>query len=171
MSVKNPLFSTKAFTLIELIVVVSLISVMLFFAVPRMHGSFFSDDSRKFSGWMLANVKDLKTVAVEKQTTFALYIDMDRNQIWKGPASIKEEDFPDPEDPKRMSLPRGHRLTDVMFSESVRTADGVARIYFYPRGYSDRAIIHVRKNDGSIISYRIESFLPRVEVVEGHEEF
>ncbi|MCF8111614.1 MAG: prepilin-type N-terminal cleavage/methylation domain-containing protein [Desulfobacteraceae bacterium] len=171
MSVRNPLLCRKAFTLIELIVVVSLISVMMFFAVPRMHGTFFSDDSRKFSSWLLANVRNLKTVAVEKQTAFALYVDLDRNQIWKAPASLEEEDFPDLEDSNRRSLPKGHSLTDVMFSEGVRETDGVARIYFYPRGYSDRAIIHIRENDGSVISYRIESFLPRVEIVEGHEEF
>ncbi|MFP4194666.1 MAG: type II secretion system protein [Desulfobacterales bacterium] len=171
MSVKYPLSCKKAFTLIELIVVVSLISVMLFFAVPRMDGSFLTDESRKFSGWLLANVKELKTEAVEKQNTMALYVDMDRNQLWKGPASMQEEDFPGPEDSNRVSLPRGHRLRDVMFSGDIRTADGIVRIYFYPRGYSDRAIIHVRKNDGSVTSYRIESFLPRVAIVSGYEEF
>ncbi len=165
------LAGTEAFTLIELIVVVSLISVMLFFAVPKMGGSFFANDARKFSGWLLANVRDLKSKSVEKQTVLALYVDLDHNQIWKGPAVMEEEDFPDRQDPGRVSLPEHYSLTGVIFSEHVRVANGIARIYFYPKAYSDRAIIHIRKNDGSGMSYRIESFLPHAKVLDGYEEF
>lgn len=168
---KKLLAGTEAFTLIELIVVVSLISVMLFFAVPKMGGSFFANDERKFSGWLLANIRDLKSKAVKEQTALALYVDLDHNQIWKGSAFMEEDDFPDREDPGRVSLPEDYSLTGVIFSEHVRVANGIARIYFYPKGYSDRAIIHIRKNDGSRVSYRIESFLPHVKVLDGYEEF
>lgn len=171
MSEKKPLAGRKGFTLIELIVVVSLVSVMLFFAVPRMDGSFFADDSRKFSGWLLTNIRDLKSKAVEKQSTLALYLDLDQNQIWKGPASMEEEDFPGRDDPNRISLPGDQRLTEVVFSQHVEETNGIVRIYFYPRGYSDRAIIHIRKDDGSRISYRVESFLPHVEIIDDYEEF
>lgn len=68
-------------------------------------------------------------------------------------------------------LPEGSSLIDVTFPRDMKVTSGIARIYFYPKGYSDRAIIHVRKKDGSRMSCRIESFLPRASLTEGYEEF
>ncbi|MFW6080553.1 MAG: type II secretion system protein [Desulfosalsimonas sp.] len=163
--------SDAAFTLIELIVVISLIGVMLFFAVARLDRSFFTDDSRRFSGWLLTNVRDLKSTAVEKQEKFALYVDLEGNRIWREAASRKQDRTGNEEGPEKISLPAGHRFTGVMFSQDLEVTSGIAKIYFYPGGYSDRAIIRVRKNDGSRASYRIESFLPHASMTEGYEEF
>ncbi|MCF8025717.1 MAG: prepilin-type N-terminal cleavage/methylation domain-containing protein [Desulfobacteraceae bacterium] len=171
MSVKNSLAGTAAFTLIELIVVISLIGIMLFFAVPRLDRSFLTDDSRRFSGWLLANVRALKNSSFEKHATFALYLDLEGDRAWNGPAGMGEDGSPDNDGSKGISLPGNSRLTDVMFSEQVKVTSGIVRICFYPGGYSDRAIIHVRKNDGSRVSYRIEPFLPDVSVMEGYAEF
>lgn len=171
LSEKNPFCGTAGFTLIELIVVITLIGVMLFFAVPRLDRSYFTDESRKFSGWLLTNVRELKSRAVEKQETFAMFVDLEGNRIRKGPASMQQEEPGSEAGSDKIDLPEGSSLIDVTFPRDMKVTSGVARIYFYPKGYSDRAIIHVRKNDGSRMSLRIESFLPHASLTEGYEEF
>ena len=165
-----PLNDRRGFTLIELIVVISLLSIVLFFAVPRIDPALFSPDSRKLSSWLLLNTRDLKSRAVEEQVVYVLYVGLDENRLWTGRAS-EAENGPGPAGENAFDLPPGTRVTDVMFPGDTRISSGIARIHFYPRGYSDRAIIHVRTADQTRRSYRIESFLPQVAIRDAYVEF
>lgn len=71
----------RAFTLIEIIVVLSLIGTMLFFALPRMEGFREGTDRREVSKWILLNIAHLKNKAVETQTQHVLFIDMDTHRF------------------------------------------------------------------------------------------
>ena len=161
----------RAFTLIELIVVLSLVSIMLFFAVPRIDQSFFSADARKLSSWILLNTKALKNRAVKEQAVYALYVGLDENRLWTGPVSDREN-MPGPgEGEDAFSPAAGARIIDVMFPKDTRISSGTVQIRFYPKGYSDRAIIHVQTGDQTRRSYRIESFLPQVAIRDAYVEF
>jgi len=160
----------RAFTLIELIVVLSLVSILMFFAVPRIDPSFFSTDSRKLSSWLQINTKALKNRAVAEQAVYALYVGLDENRLWTGPASDREN-IPDPADGDAFAPDSGSRITDVMFPQDTRISSGTARILFYPKGYSDRAIIHVQTGNQTRKSYRIESFLPQIAIRDAYVEF
>ena len=50
----------RGFTLIELIVVISLIGLMLFFSLPRLQNNPFIDDSKKSARWLIGKVQTLK---------------------------------------------------------------------------------------------------------------
>lgn len=160
----------RAFTLIELIVVLTLVSIMLFFAVPRIDQSFFSADSRKLSSWLAINTRALKNRAVKEQAVYALFVDLDENRLWTGSAS-DGENTPDPDEAKPYTPAPGSRITDVMFPQDTRISSGIVQILFYPKGYSDRAIIHVQTGDQTRRSYRIESFLPQVAIRDAYAEF
>ncbi len=73
---------SRGFTLIELIVVITLISVMMFFAIPRLNTSLLESDSRKVSKWMLLTVKALKNKAVRQQIPLLLQVDLDNHKLW-----------------------------------------------------------------------------------------
>ena len=45
------------FTLIELIVVISLIGLMLFFSLPRLQNNPFIDDSKKSARWLIGKIQ------------------------------------------------------------------------------------------------------------------
>lgn len=158
--------NNQAFTLIELIVVISVISVLLAFALPRLDASFFSDKERKLSTWILLNVKSLKEQAVQEQALLVLNIDFDNDQIWSSVGPMTEET------PKanEIQLPSGYELMDVQFANKEKISSGVAEIYFYQKGYSDKALIHIREDDNQY-SYLIESFLPHVKIFEEYIEF
>ena len=165
--------NNSAFTLIELIVVISIISVLLAFSIPRLDISFFSDNERKISSWILLNVKALKQKAVKEQTLQVLNIDLDNNQMWSTSGPVPEETEETEETPKEneYQIPAGYRLMDVEFVNEDKITKGVAGIYFYKKGYSDKALIHIEDNDDFQYSYLIEPFLPHVKIIEEYIEF
>lgn len=171
MPVKRRIADTSAFTLIELIVVISLAAIMLFFAVPRLERSFFTGDSRKLSSWLLNNVSALRSGSVEKQRILALYVEIDENKLWTGRASSVEEEKIIQKQSGGFRVPSGYRLTDVTYPGAASIKSGTARIRFYPGGYCDRAIIHVMTPEGSRISYQIQSFIPNVKIRKANVKF
>jgi Tfp pilus assembly protein PilE len=158
----------RAFTLVEIIVVISLIGTMLFFAIPRMQGSVLSDESRDISRWIILNVADLKNRSVQNQERFVLSIDLDGNFFRIKSESITGEST---EIDDGLDLPPGYRLTAVSFSKDRQISSGSAAIRFFPEGYSDRAIIHMTDRQNRNTSFLVEAFLPRVKIHDDHIAF
>jgi hypothetical protein len=55
-------------------------------------------------------------------------------------------------------------LQDVEFPDEQVISAGRADIYFYEKGYSDKAIIHMVHDDDHRLSFLIEPFLPQVHL-------
>ncbi len=168
--------NNSAFTLIELIVVISLISILLAFSIPRLDVSFFSDNERKISSWILINVKALKEKSVKDQTLQILNIDMDSNSMWSSSGSATDEvtdEILGEEVPREneYQIPSGYRLVDVEFLNEDKITKGIAEIHFYRKGYSDKVLIHIEDSDNAQYSYLIEPFLPHVKIIEEYIEF
>ncbi|MCF8028044.1 MAG: prepilin-type N-terminal cleavage/methylation domain-containing protein [Desulfobacteraceae bacterium] len=163
-----PAKNDQAFTLIELIVVITLLGVMLFFAGPRIHESFFSSDSRKLSAWLQLQVKDLKNRAVENQMQFILFVDIDENRLWAGRHDMDEPAL-EAAKSKGLSLSGTNRISEVVFAGDHRISAGTAQIRFYPRGYSDQAVIYVQTRGNQRISHEINPFLPDIKTGGSHE--
>ncbi len=164
---KNKYADNQAFTLIELIVVISLISILLTFAVPRLDVSFLSDNKRNISSWILLTVQSLKENAVKDQTLCTLHIDFDNNQLWTSAGPVTDETPKENE----YSLPSGYRMMDVEFPDANKINKGIAEIQFYKKGYSDKSLIHIEDNDDVQYSFLIEPFLPHVKIIEKYVEF
>jgi prepilin-type N-terminal cleavage/methylation domain-containing protein len=176
----------RGFTLIELIVVIALISVMLVFAVPRLHTDLLASDTRTVSKWVVLTVKRLKQESVRRQLLHRLRIDLDAGRMWteiEAPAPAAETEAPG-EDTQgggtearktvkgaELELPSGHRLVDVQFAGREPSAAGVVDIRFYREGYCDYALIHMENENAEPITYALEPFLPQVEIYEKYKEF
>ena len=72
----------KGFTLIELIVVISLISIMLFFAIPRFQRNVLSDSTKEVSRWILLKIPNIKERAAREQKRYILHVNLDSNKLW-----------------------------------------------------------------------------------------
>ncbi len=163
----NSAGDSKGFTLIELVVVISLISLALVFTMPRFQGSMVFDQTNRVSRWIMLKVSGLKEQAMREKKTFALHIGLDTGQMWVTHEGMDAETLAAAME-KTQPMPSGLRITDVEFSETGRVALGEAVIRFYPQGYSDKAMIHMEDEDGEEISFLIESFLPRVKRFESY---
>jgi prepilin-type N-terminal cleavage/methylation domain-containing protein len=159
--------NNRAFTLIELIVVISLISILFAFTLPRLDISLFENQKRKVSSWILLNVKSLKESALRTQSLYVLAVDFDKNKMWTARAPITEETQATSE----YKIPAQYQLMDVMLTDNEKISEGIVTIKFYPKGYSDRALIHIEDKNDNRYTYQIEPFLPHVKIKEEYIEF
>ncbi len=162
------LVDNRAFTLIELIVVTALISIMLVVAIPRLEGGLFSDGGDQTARWIIANVSQLKEKAVLDQKTYLLNVSPDTQRMWITTEEMSDADA-DTAREEGYRLPRGVNIDHVAFSRDDRVSTGTIPIGFYPQGFSDRAVIRIRTNDGDRMAFFIEPFLARVDLVRGRE--
>ena len=158
----------RAFTLIEMIVVTALISIMLVVAIPRLGGGIFSDGVDETARWIIAAVRQLKEKAVVEQKTYQLNVSPDTQQIWITDTGMAETDVAAARE-QGHRLPKGVNIDHVAFSPDERFSSGTIPIGFYPKGYSEKAVIRLRTNDGDRLAFFIEPFLSRVNLVRGSE--
>jgi prepilin-type N-terminal cleavage/methylation domain-containing protein len=162
------LLGDRGFTLIEMIVVTALISIMLMVAIPRLEGGLFSDGSDETARWVIVTVRGLKEKAVVENKTYLLNVSPDVQRLWITEAGMGDADA-DAAREAGYSLPRGVNIDHVAFSQAERVSSGTISIAFYPKGYSDKAVIRMRTDDGDRLAFFIEPFLAGVNLVRGPE--
>jgi prepilin-type N-terminal cleavage/methylation domain-containing protein len=169
-SVKRFVKKNRAFTLIEVIVVMALMSILLYFAIPRLDIDMFSNDDRDVSTWLIVTVKSLKETSQQEGIQRALCVDLDNNMMWSG---VKSDSLTQEAPPKenQYKMPEGIALLDVEFPGIQQKSSGIVEIYFYPKGYSDKAIIHIRDKNHNRHSFVIEPFLTEVKIYDRYIEF
>jgi prepilin-type N-terminal cleavage/methylation domain-containing protein len=154
------------FTLIELIVVIALIGIVMFTAFPRFQRALV-DPTRTASRWILWKIPQLKQQAVSENRRVTLHVDFSGNKLM-----ITHEAMTPEETEIAMKngyvLPDVFKLMDVEFPGDQIVSTGIPQIHFYKKGYSDRAIIHTKDGDSTVLSYFIEPFLTRVKLVDSH---
>lgn len=162
--------NTKAFTLLELLVVMLLITIVFAVTVPRLDSSLLQDPRKKTARWITNTISDLRALAIEKQTAYALMIDMDANRMWITNAAM-DDDAAAAAAEKAFRLPGGIKIVGVRRPRQDRISSGTAEIDFYPGGYSAQAVINLEDDDAQRFACKIEPLLPKVKVVDEWLEF
>jgi len=160
----------SGFTLIELIVVISLIGLMLFFSLPRLQDNPFLDDSKQSSRWLIGKVQSLKESAIREQKQYSLHFDLDSGRIWETNESMSAEDIDSEALNNSYSLPDDMRIIDIEYPQKGKIVAGPAEIIFYKAGYTDKALVHMQEGD-LYLSFLIEPFLSKVQFFESYASF
>jgi len=160
----------SGFTLIEVIVVVSLISIILFFSMPRFQNYILLDETKKVSRWIIGKVNILKDNAVLKKQLYILHASLDNNRLWSTSESMTPEELKNAEQ-KAYELPDKVKLLDIEYVGKGKVSFGEAEICFYKNGYSDKVFIHIEDNENERLSFLIEPFLSKVKLFEHYEDF
>ena len=157
------------FTLLELIVVISLLGIMLVLSVPRFHETLFLDESKTNSRWIIGKIQALKEAAVRNQKNYTLHIDLDSERFWETDESMSPEAIENAA-LNAASLPSGLKITDIEYPMRGKINSGQADIIFYKNGYSDKVLIHLQEGE-SPVSYLVEPFLSDVSRYETYIGF
>jgi prepilin-type N-terminal cleavage/methylation domain-containing protein len=160
----------QGYTLIELIVVISLISILLFFSIPRLKQTVLIDSLKATSRWIIGKVQVLRERAVLDQKRYILHVDIDENRLWITDESMPLEEI-EAASQQAFDLPADLKIREVEFPDREIISAGRADINFYPRGYSDKAMIHLQNDDGEQRSLLIEPFLTKVKIFETYTGF
>lgn len=163
------LYPNCGFTLMELIVVITLIGIMLFFSLPRLQHNPFLDDPKKSARWLIGKVQILRENAVRDQKQYTLHLDLDSGRMWETNESMSPEELENAA-LQGYALPDGMRIIDLEYPSQGKTDSGRAEIRFYRAGYADKALIHLQDGD-SYQSFLIEPFLTDIKFFEKYASF
>ena len=166
--------NNQGFTLIELVTVMAVMGIVLFFTLPRFDAFNPFGASMTPTGKLLLLIEQLKSQALETQQDYLLKIDTATGQVWATfPAlvpgagdTLEKESSPEP----LISFLEDSSIEDVKISS--RTMDDEddgdeISIRFNGNGYSDQAFIYIKEDDRDL-TVAIAPFLPRAQLLEGH---
>lgn len=154
----------SGYTLLELIVVMALIGIVFFFAIPRFEGSFFLDDAKQSSRWLIGKLQALREEALRTRRLQVLHVDLDTGRLWVTSEAMTAEET-DRAIQRAQRLPGGGRVVSVDFAQQDRVSAGRANIRFFGDGHTDRVLIHVRHGD-AYTSFLLEPFLSQVRMFD-----
>lgn len=160
----------RGFTLIELIIVVSLISIMFFLYIPKFQEVVVFDNTKKVSRWIIGKIKALKENSITNYKSYFLHIDLDNNRMWVTDELMSEEEVQNAEQ-QGFEFLDDINLVDVEYPGKEKILFGQTDIYFYKKGYSDKALIHIEDSNNKQLSFLIEPFLSEVKLYEEYVEF
>jgi len=155
----------SGFTLVELVVVITIISIMLFFTIPMFNGAGILKDTNKEIGKFIQLIQSLKSESIEEKQDFFLHISMDPHAVWITDSAMDEE---------ALEKARDNCLFDTLEITHIELPGKVSPspqgIRFSKKGYSDRVIIQLNHGDEAV-SLKIEPFLQEVDLIKGHISF
>jgi len=155
MKIKN-----HGFTFVELVVVISIFSVILLFSIPLFKDiGLFSGHSHRAASLSFL-IESLKLQAVSENTDLFLHIDVDTGLVFVTHGSMDERAMARARQEGR--LYKGDvELLNIEFPGTGRSAKSNHTIRFSRKGYSDRALIHLR-TDNQKRTLKIGMFLTKV---------
>ena len=167
MPLKN---KNSGYTLIELVVVITIISIMLFFAIPRFQSTVLTDNTKKFSRWIITTIRGLKAASVRDQKRFILNVSLDSGKFWVTSDAMSEEELQIAQQ-DGYRLPEDVRIVDIEFPFKGKITGGQVEISFYKADYSDKVMIHIENSRSKQMSFLVEPFLPGVKLYEQYIGF
>ncbi|MBN1496780.1 MAG: type II secretion system protein [Spirochaetes bacterium] len=175
----------RGFTLIELIVAISVISLLFMLAIPRV-GRMIGSQREKFAivTGMLATAFD-DAFMKDRPNFFVVYLsapEVDDTVLQKDVVDRKNGvavlNYVDGEfvDNRRKALQfrdfnDSFLIEDVLYANGEKVTDGRAYITYYPGGYSSNCIIHVLVNGDQHWSIKIDKHIKEPKVIRGYETF
>lgn len=157
----------RAFTLVELIVVMTLIGLVASFAVPQVANFLFADQLKVGTRKLVGLIHRTSQLAQQHQVPYLLsYRPGERLFV-----AVREQDKDKQEDERstnRLQLADSVSVRDVWsWYGTTRPLDGFA-IRFSKNGYVEPTIIHLHKEGGQEMSLVLSPFLGQVRIMDGH---
>ena len=160
----------QGFTLLELVVVVTIIGAVAFLTVPRMRLPGKGDDIEAAARWLVAHHHKLRIAAVRCQRRWLLHCDLDAQRLWVACEGVDD-------DGRAAAIAAGFRFGPDVRLELLRMADGreirhgqTALVYF-PDGHSYLAQALLRTDGQREMAVRLEPFLPEARLFKQDRPF
>ena len=157
---------SSGFTLIELIVVISIVAMLLLFSLPVFRDLVLFSDSATQVGNMVRLIDDLKKRAVSRNLDYRMHIDAGSGLLWVTDESMDDETREGVKE-KGVFLSEDIEIIDVEFPGARETGNMEHIIRFRKQGYSDFVLIHIIENQKNI-TLKIEPFLSQAQLLNKH---
>ncbi len=163
--------SLRGFTLLELSLVLFIIGLLVTVIVPRLgdlSGTRLESSARRLA----ALVRYLNGEAAFSSQLYRLNYDLDKRIYWVSvlAASRDATEFIPDDSPlaRPVQLPPSITFVDVHVPSAGRVRTGQVYTHFYPQGYTDPTVIHLRDQHSRIVTVTIPPLPAEVGVYEGY---
>jgi prepilin-type N-terminal cleavage/methylation domain-containing protein len=146
--VKRPMSQT-GFTLIELMLVIMVVGVILFLAVPAIRDVLTTDKLKKASRQVIGLERQLRVDAVRDQLDYILNIDLPSSSFWVTTPDMTPEKL---DEVKKNSkhLPEGVTIADIVDADNKKLSDGEIKIKFGKSNACQPAVIHLADKENKM---------------------
>lgn len=158
---KHPV-RTKAFTLLELILVMIIMCSILAMAAPSLRGFFTSNRLKDLSERILAMTRYAKVQSIFESNEYRVNFDMYRRRFWISSSSENQQE--------RLANNFGNYYLipeeiEISF-DNLPSEKGIYYFQFNPRGYSRQAAIRLEDNRENILEIICRSPAENYEIVK-----
>ncbi|MCJ7684085.1 MAG: type II secretion system GspH family protein [Desulfobacteraceae bacterium] len=160
----------RGYTLVELIVVIVLIGLVLTLAVPRLRNALLTDNLKGTARKMIGIISNLRNEAIREQRDYLLHFDLGANRFWVSYGSMTDEERTVARE-KGSNLPVDIHIDDVWIKGEGKMVEGVIRIRFTRRGYTQKSAIHLSSEGGRKLTLVLSPFLGKVKVINKYVGF
>ncbi|MRR37697.1 type II secretion system protein [bacterium] len=163
----NSSSNSRAFTLIELIVVIAILGITLGYIGPRIYSGISTSNMDKASREVLALIQYARSNAVTKHTVYYIRFDIERSTfgIYPRPESSGEIEIE-----KEKALPRGVTFKSVKSPYQSEKIDGKADIMVTTEGVIEQGVIYLQGGPGTIHTLVIKPFSGMLKVYDHYVE-
>jgi len=160
----------NGFTLVELAVVLVILGVVATLVLPRLAG--FGEARLRHSGQQLAmTIKALYNEAALSGETHLLVLWLEEGRYAVHRLVDKGDYFEEQSVGEPRELDRGVVFRDVAVRGKGTARSGEVKLRAYPVGWMDESTIHLRADDGEVMTLQIASLAGMAEIYEEDRSF
>jgi prepilin-type N-terminal cleavage/methylation domain-containing protein len=157
------------FTFVELMVVIGILSIALMFSVPLFRQIHFASGASDHVSGMILFLENLKLEAMVENKNITLYMDSGSGKMYVTDDTM-DEDARQVALNKGVSLNGDLKLMNLEFPDDDTRPDDDKMICFFSKGYSDRALVHVREESREM-TIQICMFQKKVHLIDRYVSY
>lgn len=158
----------NGYTVIELALVVFLLGLMLFLAVPKVRESLINDALAASVRRTAGVVRVLRADAVREQLDYVLQLDLQNSAFWTYSMDMTPEKMAERK-ASASRFPEGVKIADIIQPGLGKKTDGEVTVKFFKQGHIQPTVIHLAKDDRNA-TIVLAPFLSTIKTYEKYVE-